>query len=400
MSETGFDYVIVGGGTAGGVLAARLTEDPSVRVLVLEAGPDHRSLMMRIPAGVVGLYQAGKYHWDYVAEPEEHAGGKVLPYKMGKILGGSSSINAMHWVRGAPAVYDGWAAAGCTGWSYAEVEKIYRRIERFSDTNDPHMGMAGPISITRGDPNSSVLNVAFLEAAAQAGYVPTDNPNGPNQEGGAVLQRNTIRGERSDVYRGYIQPARNRSNLTIRCGVRAEKILVEDGRASGVVYRDGGGQHMVSPAREVLLCCGTIASAQLLMLSGIGDPEQIVPHGIALRHELPGVGKNLHTHPAIRVGHETTQPVSLLPWTKPPRKWVAGVEWLLKRTGMAATNHMDAGLWFKTDPALPYADAQITFTPLVLDAGYGDGEIHGFDIYLELVGVRSRGAVTLRSAEP
>ncbi len=400
MAETQFDYVIVGGGTAGCVLAARLTEDPDIRVLVLEAGPDRRGPMNRAPAGVVGLYRAGRLHWDYMSEPEAHAGGRALPYKMGKTLGGSSSINALLWVRGAPAVYDGWAERGCAGWSYEDVEPIFRRIERFSDPSDPHMGRGGPIGIAKGNPGASPLNAAFMKAMAEAGHPATDNYNGPDQDGACILHRNTDRGERSDVYREYLTPARKRPNIEIRCRVHVERLAIEGRRVVGVEYALGGRVVRVLPRRETLLCAGSIASPQLLLLSGIGDPDALEPHGIPPCHELRGVGRNMHTHPAIRVSYACTQPVSLLAWTRPPKKWLAGLEWLIRRTGMAATNHMDAGFFVRTRPGLAFADAMITFTPLALAGNYDDSGVEGFETYMELVGVKSRGRLTLRSADP
>ncbi len=400
MADTNYDYVIIGGGTAGCVLASRLTQNPALQVLLLEAGPDYRGIMTRVPAGVVGLYQAGKYHWGYRSEPEEHAAGQTLPYKMGKILGGSSSINAMVWVRGAPAVYDGWADAGCNGWAYRDIEPIYRRIERFSDPGDPYMGIDGPISISKGNPDTSPLNLAFLQSAAEAGYALTDNYNGPDQEGSCVLHRNIAGGERSDVYREYLGRARERMNLTIRCGVQAERLVIEGDRVCGVECRVGDRLERITAKCEVLLCAGALASPQLLMLSGIGDPDLMTPYGITNRHLLPGVGRNLHTHPTIRISYSCREPVSLLPWTKAPKKWLAGIEWLLKRTGMAATNHLDVGCFVKTHADLDYADAEITFTPLILGPEYADGNVDGFDIYLELVGVKSRGQIMLRSDNP
>ena len=212
---TAFDYIIAGGGTAGSVLAARLTEDPAVRVLVLEAGTGKRSLMHRIPAGVLALYQSGRYHWDYRSEPEGLAGGRTYPYKMGKGLGGSSSINALLWVRGAPGVFDSWAEDGAVGWSWRDVEPLFRRIETFDDADDPHMGQSGPIAVARGNPRSSMFNEAFLEAGVEAGLAFNGNYNGPDQEGIAVLHRNTRGGERSDVWTEYLKPCLSRPNLVI-----------------------------------------------------------------------------------------------------------------------------------------------------------------------------------------
>ena len=400
MIQSEYDYIIVGGGTAGGVLAARLSEDAATRVLVLEAGADERNLMMRVPAGMVGLYQSGQYHWDYQAEPEVHAAGQVLPYKLGKVLGGSSAINALVWVRGAPQVYDGWASVGCEGWAYRDVEPLFRRIERFSEADDPHMGQSGPIAIKRGDANTSPLNRAFLEAAAQAGYPGNDNYNGPEQEGACLLHRNTDRGERSDVYREYLRPVMRRSNLTIRCNASVERVLLESDRVTGVEFRDTDGLHAVYAAAEVILCAGSIATPQLLMLSGIGPADRLGEHAIEVKHDLTGVGRNLHTHPTIRISYACPGGLSLLNWTRPPRKWLAGLDWLMRRQGRAATNHLDVGIFARTRDDLEYPDAEFTFSPLILAQDYGNSSVDGFDVYMELIGVKSRGWLGLRSANP
>ena len=397
---TGFDYIIAGGGTAGSVLAARLTEDPSIRVLVVEAGTGQRTLMHRIPAGVLGLYQSGRFHWDYRSEPETCAAGQAFPYKMGKGLGGSSSINALLWVRGAPAVFDGWAERGATGWSWRDIEPVYRRLERFSDASDPHMGQSGPIAVTRGRPESSVFNQAFLEAGVEAGLPLNENYNGPHQEGICVLHRNTRNGERSDVYTEYLKPALGRPNLVVRPDTLVDRLVVEQGRVAGVAVRSGGRHETIHASREVLLCAGAIGSPQLLMLSGIGDPEALTPHGIEVRHELKGVGGNFHTHPTIRCGYTSLKSDRLASWTRPPRKWLAGARWLLDRSGVASTNHMEVGGFFKSRADVPWPDIQMTFTPMLIGKTYGDVLSEGFGVYTELVGIRSRGSIRLRSADP
>ncbi len=395
-----FDYIIAGGGTAGSVLAARLTEDPAVSVLVLEAGTARRSLMHRVPAGVLSLYQSGRYHWDYRSEPEELAAGRSYPYKMGKGLGGSSSINAMLWVRGAPGVFDSWAADGAAGWSWRDVEPLFRRMESFDDSTDPHMGISGPIAVSRGTPGSSMFNEAFLEAGVEAGLAFNDNYNGPDQEGITVLHRNTRRGERSDVWTEYLRPCLDRPNLVIRCDTPVDRLVIESDRVTGVVVRRGGRHETIHATREILLCAGAIGSPQLLMLSGIGDPAELGAHGIEVRHELAGVGANLHTHPTIRLGYTARKAERLASWTRPPKKWLAGVRWLADRKGVAATNHMDVGCFLRSGGDVPWPDIQMTFTPMLVGMTYADALADGFGVYTELVGIRSRGTVRLRSADP
>ncbi|MDA0219998.1 MAG: GMC family oxidoreductase N-terminal domain-containing protein [Proteobacteria bacterium] len=400
MTDREFDYVIVGGGTAGCVLASRLSADPSVSVLVLEAGPDYRGLPIRIPAAVKALYRAGTYHWGFQSRPEAGAAGRAMPYKLGRILGGSSSINGMVWVRGNPADFDGWAAAGCTGWSWAEVEPVYRRIEAFEDPADRAMGHSGPIGITRGDTSVAPLNRAFMESAAQAGHRINPNHNGPDQLGFCAMHRNTRGGVRSDVYEGYLKPARTRANLTIRTGVQVERILVENGRATGVAFGGAGGSQEVRARREVLLCAGGLVSPQLLELSGIGDPQRLAGLGVDVIRALPGVGANLHTHPTVKLVHACTQPVSIYPWTRFPGTQIAGLTWLLRRSGPAASNHMEVGAFLKSRPECDRPDMQLTLVPIAQGGTYGAASGHGFEVYIELIGVRSRGEVHAASNNP
>ena len=226
-----FDYIVIGGGTAGCVVASRLTKNRDVSVLVLESGPSWRGLAIEVPGALGDLYTGGKFHWHHFSEPEPHADYRQLPYKLGRIVGGSSAINGMVWVRGSARDFDDWAAQGCDGWSYEDVAPLYRRIEDYEDPNDVHMGQSGPISITRGD-TTTPLNSAFLRSAEQAGYPLNDNHNGPRQEGFCAMQRNTRRGRRSDVYRGYLQPALSRPNLVVWSDTHVQRIILNDGRAS------------------------------------------------------------------------------------------------------------------------------------------------------------------------
>ncbi len=391
------DFVIVGGGTAGCVLASRLTEDPSVKVLVLEIGPRYRGLPIHVPAALGELYARGAYHWGYRSQAEPHAGGQQLPYKLGRLLGGSSAINGLVWARGNRLDFDDWAAAGCPGWSYDDVAPVFHRIEAFHDKSDEQMGKRGPIPVMRGCPDKSPLNMAFLLAAKQAGYAFNSNHNGRVQEGFCAIQRNTRNGRRGDVYQGYLKPALKRPNLKIITQACVERILVRNGMAQGVKYRVEGELRQVAASREIILTAGSLASPQLLELSGIGDAQILTRSNIEVVHDLPGVGKNLHTHPTVNLSYECSRPVSLYAYTRPPGKWLAGIKWLLRRNGPAATNHFEAGAFLKSSPDLDRPDLELTFLPLALNSMTESYKGHGFQIYAELIGCNSRGFTHIQS---
>ena len=394
-----FDYVIVGGGTAGCVLASRLSENPKIRVAVLEIGPHYRGLPIHIPAAVSDLYERGRYHWGYHSKGEPRTNNRSLAYKMGRILGGSSAINGLVWVRGNRLDFDDWAAAGCDGWAYDDVAPIFRRIESYPDRTDTDMGHDGPIPIQRSRPQDQTLNKAFLKAAQQAGYPFNANYNGKDQEGFCAFQQNIGNGRRGDVYQGYMKQALQRPNLTIITDACVERILIEDGAACGVEYRTANQLKQIGATREVLLTAGTLATPQLLELSGIGDPEVLAANGIAVKHALPGVGHNLHSHPTINLSYKCRQPVSIYPITQFPKRWLAGLQWLIRRTGPAATNHFEAGAFLKTDEALDRPDIEITFLPLTTDGMTEVSKDHGFQIYVELIGCKSRGSSHIQSSD-
>ena len=388
-----YDYIIAGGGTAGCVLAARLSADPTVRVLMIEAGPAYRGLHVRIPAAVSMLYQRGAYHWPHRTQPETHAAGQSLAFKMGRILGGSSAINGMIWVRGNHADFDGWAAEGCTGWSWAEVEPVFRRIENFEDGSDPAMGHGGPIAIARGDIVNAPLNRAFVEAGHQAGYPVNANYNGAEQTGFGAMHRNTRHGQRCDVHDAYLAPALRRPNLRVLTDATVQRIVLDGRRAVGVVFDRSGRSHTASARREVLLCAGALGSPQILQLSGIGAAADIAALGLDVGHALPAVGANLHTHPVIKMSFDCLQPVSVYPWTRPPRSWLAGLLWLLARKGPAASNQMEVGAFLRSRLDLAIPDLILTLVPITVHGTFGRANRHGFDMFTELIGCKSRGSV-------
>lgn len=393
------DYVIVGGGTAGCVLAARLSENPLVSVIMLEAGPRYRGLFIQMPAGFGALYEKGKYHWPYKSNAEPFAANKVLPYKMGRVVGGSSAINGLVWARGNVRDYDDWRTSGCSGWGYSDIEPLFRRIEAFEDPSDTSMGQNGPIPVMRGRPEKQVLSDAFLKAAALAGYQINPNHNSGGQEGFCALHRNTHKGRRGDVYQGYIHPIRRRKNLTILSGHTVFKLEMEGKTVTGVLSRQGSTLHRFTAKNEVILSAGSVASPQLLELSGIGNRKLIEAQGITTLHDLPGVGENLHTHPTIALTFSCKTPDSILTKTKGVGKILAGIRWFMNRTGPAATNHFEAGAFLKSRAGIDRPDYQLTFLPLALAGTVRAIDSHGFQVYVELVGCKSRGQVHIASSD-
>lgn len=393
------DYVIVGGGTAGCVLASRLSENPSNSVVVLEAGPLFRGLQIQIPAAFGALYEQGRYHWHYVSEPERFAGDKKLLYKMGRLFGGSSAINGMVWVRGNPRDFDDWAEGGCPDWDYKTLEPVFRRIEAFEDTSDPAMGHEGPIPIRVGKPEAQPLAKAFLEAARQAGETINTNYNDCMQDGFCALHQNIRDGRRGDVYQGYIAPAEKRRNLRLVPDSRACRVDFSGDRATGVVAEHRGNLVSWHALREVILCAGAVASPQLLEVSGVGDSTILKNVGIRCWHDLPGVGENFHTHPTVSLTFRCKKPVSISSAVKGGGRLVAGLQWLLNRTGPAATNHFEAGAFLRAFPDSDRPDYQLTFIPLALSDTTRPIKGHGFQVYIELINCRSRGSTHVTSID-
>jgi choline dehydrogenase len=400
MTDHEFDYLIVGAGSAGCVLANRLGADPAVRILLLEAGPADRSWTIDMPSAV-GLVVGGtRYNWSYSSEPEPFLDGRRIGTPRGRTLGGSSSINGMVYIRGHARDYDGWAAQGCAGWSYQDVLPYFKRAQTHADGADDYRGATGHLHVTPGD-TTTPLCAAFLAAGAQAGYGLSDDLNGYRQEAFGPVDRTTRAGRRWSTSRGYLREALERGNVQVRTDALALRILFDGKRAVGIEYEHNGEVHQALARREVLLTAGAINSPQLLLLSGIGPAAELRDLGIEVRHDLPGVGRRLNDHPDTVVQYLCKQPVSLYPWTTAPGKWWIGARWFATHDGLAASNHFEAGAFIRSRAGVEFPDLQLTFMPLAVKPGSVDlVPGHAFQIHIDLMRPTSLGSVTLDSADP
>ncbi len=400
-----FDYIVIGGGSAGSVLAARLSEDPQTTVLLLEAGGPNTSLLVRMPAGVGTLIkQKSKHNWGFWSEPEPHMDGRRMWHPRGRGLGGSSAINGMVYVRGHPRDYDQWRQMGLNGWSYEDVLPYFRRAEDFCEgANDWH-GSGGPLKVNWGEKSDHPLYRAVIEAGRQAGHKVSADFNGFDQEGFGRYQLTISDGQRWSAARGYLTPiAGSRRNLTIVTGARTHRVIVEDGRATGVEYSLGKGKRVqvAHALREVLLCAGALQSPQILQLSGIGDPEQLGAHGIAVTHALRGVGANLQDHLDVTLNWACTQPVSLYNEIKGLGQLKVGLQYMLTGKGAGRQNGLEAGAFLKSRPDLDRPDLQIHFV-LAIMQNHGKVAVKrdGFTLHVCQLRPESRGTVGLVSADP
>ncbi len=405
-----YDYVIVGGGSAGSALGNRLSADPGTSVLVLEAGRTDTKLdpFIHMPAALP--YPIGNrfYDWKYLSEPEAHMGGRKVYHARGKVLGGSSSINGMIFQRGNPLDYERWGAdAGMEAWDYAHCLPYFKRMETTTAGADAWRGGAGPLVLERG-PASSPLFGAFFEAVQQAGHPLTDDVNGYRQEGFAKFDRNVSRGRRLSASQAYLHPVMKRPNLTVHTlsMVTGLQVKREAGgpRITGVHYTRGTRRNHLKAtveAGEVILCGGAISSPQLLQLTGIGDPELLKGLDIDVIADLPGVGANLQDHLEVYIQHAAKQPVSIAPWLKHRHKPRIGAEWLFARRGVGASNHFEAGGFTRSNDRVAYPNLMFHFLPIAIryDGSQPAAE-HGYQVHIGPMYSDVRGTLKIRSTDP
>ena len=402
MSEP-YDYIIVGGGSAGSALANRLSENPAHRVLVLEAGrPDYKwDVFIHMPAALAFPIGSKFYDWKYESEPEPHMNNRRIYHARGKVLGGSSSINGQIWQRGNPLDYERWSKdEGMSSWDFAHCLPYFKKMENcLADQSNIFRGNNGPLKLERG-PVKGPLFAAFFKATEKAGYPRTDDVNGYRQEGFAAFDRNVYRGRRLSAARAYLYPVIKRANLSVKTRAHVTKVLFDGTTATGVEVVIKGKKHIFN-SREVILCGGAINTPQILQLSGIGNEKDLAPLGIKMVHHLPGVGANLQDHLEVYVQYKCKQPVTQQPITQFWRRPFIGAAWLFFRRGPGATNQFEAGGFTRSNNDVAYPNLMFHFLPLAIRYdGTGDTRGHGYQVHVGPMYSDSRGWLKIKSSDP
>ena len=401
MKRSRYDYIVVGAGSAGCVLANRLSAVPEHRVLLVEAGGRDNRLFIRMPAAFSQAMNLRQCNWGFVSEPEPGLAGRRLDCPRGKVLGGSSSINGMVYVRGHGRDFDAWEALGAAGWNYGNCLPYFRRAETWQGGADAFRGGDGPLG-TGGGNNArrNPLYAAFVAAGREAGYARTDDCNGYRQEGFGTLPMTVDGGVRASTSRAYLAPARTRPNLSVITGATAEVVLCDGSVATGVRLRRGSRVVEAHATGEVILAAGAIGSPALLQRSGIGPADVLSNAGVPLRHELPGVGENLQDHLEVYCQYRCLEPITLNGWLHPLGKALIGLRWLLFRDGLGSTNHFEAGAFLRSAPEREWPDVQLHFLPAAMR--YDGAQAlrgHGFQVHLGHNRPSSRGHVRIVSPD-
>jgi len=400
MNES-FDYVIVGAGSAGCVLANRLSEDGDTTVLLLEAGGSDRSIFIQMPTALSIPMNMPRYNWGFETEPEPFMNGRRLDCPRGKVLGGSSSINGMVYVRGHARDFDEWEARGATGWGYRNCLPYFRKAETWTGGGDEYRGGDGPLDTCNGNEMVNPLYRAFIEAGREAGYLETADYNGYQQEGFGPMHMTVRNGVRASAANAYLKPVRDRDNLTVVTGALTERIVLEGKRAVGVAYERNGVPRTVMAAREVILAAGSIGSPQLLQLSGIGPGAVLRAAGVEVAHDLPGVGENLQDHLEVYFQFRCRQPITLNAKLGPLAKLAIGTRWILFKNGLGATNHFESCAFIRSKAGVEWPDIQYHFLPAAMRYdGNAAFDGHGFQVHVGPNKPRSRGRLRIASPDP
>ena len=396
-----FDYIVVGAGSAGCVLANRLTEDSSTTVLVLEYGGSDRSVLIQMPTAFSIPMNTKKYNWRYETEPEPYLNDRRIHCPRGKVLGGSSSINGLVYVRGHACDFDEWEDLGAQGWGYQNCLPYFRKSETFKFGGDTYRGDSGPLHTNNGNDMANPLYGAFVEAGVQAGYMRTEDSNGYMQEGFGPMHMTVKNGVRWSAANAYLKPAMTRNNLSVRTNVMTRKIVLEGKRAVGVVFDRNGTQQTVRARKEVLIASGPIGSPHLLHRSGIGPGAVLQEAAIDVAHDLPGVGENLQDHAEIYIQYGCKLPITLNGKMDLWSKFLIGLRWILFKDGLGATNHFESGGFIRSRAGLRWPDIQFHFLPAAMRYdGKNPIERHGFMVLTGPNKPKSRGHVRARGADP
>lgn len=399
--DESFDYVIVGAGSAGSVLADRLSADGANSVLVLEYGGKDNSVFIQMPTAFSIPLNKPRFDWELYTESEPGLNGRKLHQARGKVIGGSSSINGMAWVRGCAGDFEEWVEKGAEGWGYADVLPYFQRAEDCLYGADDYRGANGPVGVCNGNNMKNPLYRAFIKAGRQAGYGETEDYNGYRQEGFCRMDMSVRNGVRCSTANAYLKPALGRANLKLTMHALTTRIILHDKKAVGVEYRQGGKTFRVKANREVILSASAFNSPKLLMLSGIGPADHLQEHGIDVVHDLPGVGRNLHDHLEVWIQQACTQKITLNSWLNPFGQLLIGARWFFFKSGLGASNQFESNGYIRSRAGLKYPDLQYHFLAgAIAYDGSSAAEGHGFQAHLGANKPLSRGRVTLTSGDP